>query len=50
MQVEFKMAKSTPPCELVAVEDILPYDDGEDKGDQTVRIRDYDSSAVKGRY
>ena len=38
------MAKHTPPCELIAVGNILSYDDGEDKGAQTVRIRDHGSS------
>lgn len=35
---------------MIRVGDILSYDDGEENGVQSVRIKDYGSSAVRGEY
>lgn len=40
----------TRPSQLIRVGDILSYDDGEENGVQSVRIKDYGSSAVRGEY
>lgn len=44
-----KKVKFTRPSQRLFVGDLLSYDDGDDRI-ETVRIRDYGTSAVKGHY